>query len=79
MNTLVGAFPGALPPLIGWTSATHSIDIGGLLLFALMLLWQIPHFLAISIYRQKEYEEAGLCVTTTHGLEPSQANFTLRL
>ena len=60
LNTLAGSFPGALPPLIGWVSATNSIDIGGLLLFALMLLWQIPHFLAIAIYRRKEYSAAGL-------------------
>lgn len=73
MNTLVGAFPGALPPLIGWTAATHSIDIGGLLLFALMLLWQIPHFLAICIYRKGEYEEAGLVMlSSSHGLETTR-------
>lgn len=60
LNTLVGAIPGALPPLIGWTGATNSIDIGGLLLFSLMLLWQIPHFLAIAIYRKPEYAAAGL-------------------
>lgn len=78
MNTLMGAFPGALPPLIGWTAATHSIDTGGLLLFALMLLWQIPHFLAICIYRQKEYEAAGLVMlSTTHGLETTRRQMLL--
>ena len=60
LNTLVGAFPGALPPLIGWTAATNSLDIGGLLLFSVMMIWQIPHFLAIAIYRREEYAEAGL-------------------
>lgn len=59
-NTLVGAFPGALPPLMGWTAATNSIDIGGLLLFSVMMIWQIPHFLAIAIYRRDEYAKAGL-------------------
>ena len=59
-NTLVGAFPGALPPLMGWTAATNSIDIGGLLLFSVMMIWQIPHFLAIAIYRREEYAKAGL-------------------
>lgn len=78
MNTLFGAFPGALPPLIGWTAATHSVDIGGLLLFALMLLWQIPHFLAISIYRKGEYEEAGLVMLpSTHGLETTRRQILL--
>ena len=60
LNTLVGAFPGALPPLIGWTGATNSIDTGGILLFSVMMIWQIPHFLAIAIYRRDEYAEAGL-------------------
>jgi len=77
-NTLVGAIPGALPPLIGWTAATHSIDIGGLLLFSLMLLWQIPHFLAIAIYRRSEYEEAGLVMLpSTHGLEATRRQIVL--
>ena len=61
-NTLVGALPGAMPPLIGWTAATNSIDIGGTLLFALLFLWQIPHSLAITIYRQQEYQKAGIVV-----------------
>ena len=61
-NTIVGAIPGALPPLMGWVAATNEIDIGGLTLFAILFLWQIPHFLAISIYRDREYESAGLVV-----------------
>lgn len=69
LNTLVGAIPGALPPLIGWTAATGQISAGGLLLFALLFLWQIPHSLAICIYRQGEYDKAGLVVLPTeHGL-----------
>lgn len=61
-NTLVGAIPGAMPPLIGWTAATYSIDWGGIVLFALLFLWQIPHSLAITIYREKEYKSAGIVV-----------------
>ncbi len=69
MNTLIGAIPGALPPLIGWTAATGHISAGGLLLFALLFLWQIPHSLAICIYRQAEYDRAGLVVLPSeHGL-----------
>ena len=68
-STLIGAFPGALPPLIGWTAATGTLDAGGLLLFALLFVWQIPHSLAIGIYRQREYDEAGLLVfPSEHGL-----------
>ena len=73
-NTLVGAIPGALPPLIGWTSATNSIDIGGLLLFSVMMIWQIPHFLAIAIYRREEYAMAGLVMPPeVKGLEFTRA------
>jgi heme o synthase len=77
-NTLIGAIPGAMPPLIGWTAATHSIDIGGLLLFALMFVWQIPHFLAIAIYRKQEYENAGLIMLPSEqGLEVTRRQILL--
>jgi protoheme IX farnesyltransferase len=59
---LVGAIPGALPPLMGWTSVTASLDAPGLVLFGVLFLWQVPHFLAIAIFRQSEYERAGLKV-----------------
>jgi protoheme IX farnesyltransferase len=59
LNTLVGAVPGALPPLIGWTAATGSIGMPGLLLFALMWFWQMPHFLAISWIYREDYARAG--------------------
>lgn len=59
---LVGAVPGALPPLMGWTAATGRLDAPGLVLFGVLFLWQVPHFLAISIFRQEEYERAGLKV-----------------
>ncbi len=57
---LVGAVPGALPPLMGWTAATGELDAPGLALFAILFFWQVPHFLAISIYRQHDYDRAGL-------------------
>ncbi|WP_437954081.1 heme o synthase [Sorangium sp. So ce296] len=58
----IGAIPGAIPPLLGWTSVTGQVDAPGFLLFAVMFLWQIPHFLAISLFRQDEYRRAGLKV-----------------
>ena len=58
----VGALPGALPPLMGWTAVTGTVDAPGLVLFGILFFWQIPHFLAISIFRQEEYERAGLKV-----------------
>lgn len=61
---LVGSVPGAVPPLVGWTAATGTLqipgDLPGLILFAVLYLWQVPHFLAISLFRKDEYARAGL-------------------
>jgi protoheme IX farnesyltransferase len=59
---LVGAVAGAMPPLIGWTAATGRLDLPGVLLFAVMFLWQVPHFLAITLLRRRDYARAGLVV-----------------
>jgi len=59
---LVGAIPGAMPPLMGWTAMTGGLEIPGLLLFGVLFLWQLPHFIAISVFRQNEYSAAGLKV-----------------
>lgn len=58
--TWVGALPGALPVLMGWTAATGVVDAHGLLVFSVLFIWQIPHFHAIGLYRQREYARAGL-------------------
>ena len=59
-NTLVGAIPGALPPLIGWSAGGGSLgEAGGWYLFALLFLWQLPHFVAINWLCREEYELAG--------------------
>jgi protoheme IX farnesyltransferase len=58
----VGAVPGAIPPLIGWVAMTGSLALEPWFLFAILLVWQIPHFLAIAIFRQRDYEAAGLPV-----------------
>ena len=59
LNTIIGAVPGALPPLIGWTAARGSIDAEGLTLFAILFLWQMPHFLAIAWLYREDYAQAG--------------------
>ncbi len=59
---LAGAVPGAAPPLIGWAAATGGVGLGGVLLFLLLFLWQVPHFLAISLYRKSDYARAGFKV-----------------
>ncbi|MBK7579164.1 MAG: protoheme IX farnesyltransferase [Myxococcales bacterium] len=58
----IGAIPGAIPPLIGWASMTRSLSLPAFSVFAILLVWQIPHFLAIAMFRAKEYEGAGLLV-----------------
>lgn len=65
--TVVGAFPGALPPLIGWVAARGRIEAGGLALFAVLFLWQIPHFLALSVFLADDYARAGLKVLPLDG------------
>lgn len=62
LNTLIGAVPGALPPLLGWTAATNQITIGGWILFLLLWFWQMPHFLAIAWLYREDYEAAGFCM-----------------
>jgi len=59
LNTLVGAIPGALPPLIGWTAAQNHIGMGGVLLFSLLLFWQLPHFLALAWMYKDDYRRGG--------------------
>jgi len=70
----VGAVPGAIPPLMGWTAATGRLDAGGLALFALLFCWQLPHFLAISIYLKEDYARGGLRVfALVHGDRATKA------
>jgi heme o synthase len=58
--TFVGAIPGAIPPMIGWTAATGRLDAGAWLLFGILFLWQFPHFHAISWMYREDYARAGI-------------------
>ncbi|MBI3823185.1 MAG: protoheme IX farnesyltransferase [Planctomycetes bacterium] len=60
LNTLVGAVPGALPPVIGWTAMTGTLDTPALVLFLIVFIWQVPHFLAIAWMHREDYARAGL-------------------
>jgi protoheme IX farnesyltransferase len=59
LNTAIGAIPGALPPLMGWTAARDSVSREGWALFAILFFWQLPHFLAIAWMYREEYAKAG--------------------
>lgn len=59
LSTLAGAVPGALPPVIGWAAATGQIGSGAIILFAILFLWQVPHFLAIGWMYREDYARAG--------------------
>ena len=58
--TFIGAFPGAVPPMIGWAAATGSLDRGAWALFAILFLWQFPHFHAIAWMYREDYSRAGI-------------------
>ena len=68
LNTLVGAVPGALPPLMGWTAATGTLSPKGWTLFAILFFWQLPHFMAISWLYREEYARAGFKMLS--GIDP---------
>jgi protoheme IX farnesyltransferase len=60
LNTSVGAIPGAIPPLGGWTAATNSLDWGGIAVFLILFFWQHPHFYSIAYMYREDYKNAGL-------------------
>jgi protoheme IX farnesyltransferase len=69
LSIWLGAVPGAMPALMGWTTATGRLDAAGLAVFGVLFFWQIPHTHAINIYRQREYDAAGLkTLPGTHGV-----------
>lgn len=78
--TWIGAVPGAMPALMGWTAATGRIDVAGLAVFGVLLFWQIPHFHAIAMVRQRDYDAAGLkTLPGTRGLAAARHQIALYL
>jgi protoheme IX farnesyltransferase len=69
MATMVGAIPGALPPMIGWAAARGSLDAGAWILFAIQFIWQLPHFYAIGWMYRDDYARAGFPLLST--IDPS--------
>jgi protoheme IX farnesyltransferase len=60
LSTLVGAIPGALPPVIGWAAATNEVTLPALVLFGIVFFWQMPHFLALAWMYREDYARAGM-------------------
>lgn len=58
--TVVGAIPGALPPVMGYTAAAGTFDSGAIVLFLILFLWQLPHFMAIALFYREEYRAVGM-------------------
>ena len=58
-NTIIGSFPGALPPVGGWTAATEELNLPALILFLILFCWQIPHFFSLAIIYKDDYKNAG--------------------
>ena len=68
LSTIVGAIPGALPALMGWTAATNTLSVEGWALFGIVFMWQMPHFLAIAWMYRDDYARAGIPLLTV--IEP---------
>jgi len=60
--TIIGAIPGAVPPLMGWTAATNHLGLGGWIVFGILFLWQLPHFMAISWMYREDYARGGFAM-----------------
>ena len=76
LSTELGTIPGAIPPLIGWAAAEGGISLLGWMLFAIMVCWQIPHFMAIAWTHRHDYAKAGFLMSTV--VEPSGRRTALK-
>jgi protoheme IX farnesyltransferase len=76
--TVLGGITGAIPPLMGWTAVTHGIEPAALVLFAILFLWQPPHFWALALLSQEEYRNAGIpMLPVVHGSEMTRRQIVL--
>lgn len=76
----VGAVPGAMPALMGWTASTGRVELAGLAVFGVLFFWQVPHFHAIALYRQRDYDAAGLkTLPGTRGVDAARREIALYL
>ncbi len=77
-GTAIGSIAGAIPPVVGYTAVSNQIDLGAILLFALLVLWQMPHFFSIALYRLDDYQKAGIPVLPLEkGIEQTKTRMVL--
>jgi len=76
---LVGAFPGAMPPLIGWVANTNSINVEALTIFGLQFIWQFPHFWAIAWVLDEDYKRAGFRLLPSSGGRNTKTAFQIMI
>jgi heme o synthase len=76
LGTAVGAIPGAIPPVLGWAASGAPLDAGAFSLFAILFLWQFPHFLAIAWIYRDDYAQAGLKMLPARGRTPRITGLT---
>lgn len=77
-GTAIGSIAGAVPPVVGYTAVSNQIDLGAVLLFALLVLWQMPHFFSIALYRLDDYQKAGIPVLPLEkGIPQTKTRMTL--
>ncbi|MFD3448010.1 heme o synthase [Microbacteriaceae bacterium 4G12] len=78
LNTVVGSISGAVPPLIGWAAVDGDLHFIAWMLFLLMFIWQIPHFLALAMKRVEEYRKAGIpMLPVVHGFEMTKRQIVI--
>ncbi len=75
LNTIVGSFPGAMPPIIGWAAAANEISSAAIVMFMILFLWQVPHFLALAWMYRDEYRDAGFVMISA---DDPKGTFTTR-
>lgn len=72
LNTIIGAFPGALPPVAGWAASTGSLSFQAWILASIIFLWQLPHFLSLAWVYRADYEKAGFAMLTVQEKNPAR-------
>ncbi|MCP3026245.1 heme o synthase [Halobacillus sp. A5] len=78
INTVIGSFSGAVPPLIGWAAVEPSLQLEAIMLFLIMFIWQTPHFLALAMKKKDEYKAAGIpMLPVVHGFRMTKRQIVI--